>query len=121
MRHDLINKLVDLMTNPESEHRNGHESGECRVAGSTFDLGTFEVLVTYNGNEMHTSGHCGLQYLSIKQDEKNIIIRVLRRKGAFIKNDTVLDKGDHIGLKAWYDVWFSEVIAENKKPTPMNY
>lgn len=121
MRPDLLLKLVDLMTNPKSEHRNGHDTGESRVAGSTHELGTFEIVVNYSGPEMHTTGHCGMQYLTIKQDEKNITIRVLRRKGAFIKNDTVLDKGDHIGLKAWYDTWFSEVIAENKKPTPMNY
>lgn len=121
MRADLQDKLISLMTNPNSPYRNGHLSGECRVCGSTFELGTFEILVCYDGKEMHTSGHCGLQHLSIKQVEKEIVIRVVRRKGAFIKNDVKLAIDDTSGLKAWFVGWMEEIVAENKKPTPVGY
>lgn len=118
MRPDLLEKLVNLMTNPKSIHRHGHDTGECRVAGSTFALGTFEVLVNYEGKEMSTVGHCGQQHLSIKQDEKDITIRIVRRRGAFIKPDVKLTRNDHAGLLEWYQNWFNEVIADNRLPTP---
>lgn len=121
MRADLLVKLCELMTNPKSKLRNGHLSGECRVAGSTPELGTYEILVTYDGEEMNTTGHCSLQHLSIKQDEKHITIKVVRRKGAYIKPDVVLDRNDTKGLQEWYNAWFDEVIAENRRPTPINY
>ncbi|QDJ97305.1 hypothetical protein D9_0243 [Aeromonas phage D9] len=121
MREDLLNKLCSLMTDTKSEHRNGHESGECRVAGSTFELGTFEILVTFDGDEVHTSGHCGLQYLTISKTDRELTIKVVRRKGAFIKNDVKLMAHDTGGLIEWYNAWFAEVMAENKRPTPMNY
>ena len=112
MKPQFIEKLADLMTSPVSHYRVLPDHGSCRIAGSLPDVGTFELVASYEGDVMDIKGHCGPQYLTIVQEEKNMKIRVLRRNGAFIKNDTVLKADDKLGLIDWFQQWKLEVAKD---------
>lgn len=112
MKPEFIEKLAELMTNPSSNRRVLPDHGSCRIAGSLPDIGTFELVVSYEGDIMDIKGHCGSQYLTVVQNHDDMKIQVLRRGGAFIKNDVVLRKNDKFGLIDWFNQWKLEVAKE---------
>lgn len=112
MKSQFIEKLAELMCNPVSHYRVLHDHGSCRVAGSLPDVGTFELVVSYEGDVMDIKGHCGAQYLTIVQAGDQMKIQAVRRNGAFIKNDVILFKNDKFGLIDWFNQWKLDVAKE---------
>lgn len=113
MKPEFLTKLVDLLTNPKSKHRVLPHEGEFRLAGSTYHTGTFELVLKYEGDVMTLSGHCGRQYLTVTIEEDMFNFKVLRRQGAFIKNDTKIHRTDAQAIFDWMDKWMNvEVAAE---------
>ena len=125
MKQQHIDKLASLMTNEKSEFRmhisalNG--KGELRIGGSTFAVGTFELVAHYDGKEVSCSGHMGKQYVTITQvnnpeiDPNNqcFKVNITRRNGAFIRNDQYI-KAEESAVAKFFADWCVDVELDNK-------
>ncbi|MGL4614278.1 MAG: hypothetical protein ACRCVV_10370 [Shewanella sp.] len=122
MKQQHIDKLASLMTNEKSEFRmslNG--KGELRIGGSTFAVGTFELVAHYDGKEVSCSGHMGKQYMTITQVNNPEVdatkqcfkVNITRRNGAFIKNDQYIKMEERAVAKFFAD-WSYDVAEDNK-------
>lgn len=126
MKQQHIDKLASLMTNEKSEFRmhisalNG--KGELRIGGSTFAVGTFELVAHYDGKEVSCSGHMGKQYVTITQVNNPEIdsnkpcfkVNITRRNGAFIKNDQYI-KAEEYAVAKFFADWCVDVELDNKQ------
>ena len=112
MKPQFINKIADLMTNPKSEHRVLPDGGEFRLGGSTPDLGSFELTVTYEGDHMTLSGSIARQYISVTQQDGKYVAKFQRRQGGQVREPITLGLRDTAGFVKFLKNWTQDVIKE---------
>lgn len=112
MKPQFINKIAELMTNPKSEHRVLPDSGSFRLGGSTPQIGSFELTVTYEDDHMTLSGSVGRQYISVTQQDGKYIAKFQRRQGGQVREPIALGLRDQAGFVEFMKNWVQEVINE---------
>lgn len=84
MKAAYLEKIADLMTNPKSVHRVLPNQGEFRLGGSTEELGTFELCVSYEANEMTLTGYIDWQHINMVKKEDVYLAKFQRRMGGHV-------------------------------------
>lgn len=84
MKFEYLEKIADLMTNPKSHYRVLPNQGEFRLGGSTEELGTFELCVAFDGNEMSFTGYIDWQHINMIRKEDVYLAKFQRRMGGHV-------------------------------------
>lgn len=119
MKTHFIEKLADLMTNPKSAHRTLPAQGEYHLCGSTEGIGSFSILVKFDGDDIQCSGFAGRQYLTTHKNNNNYEFKLTRMKGGVVRGEDGRDKGimlvpvfDKDAMYRWFENWFREVSLD---------
>ncbi|WNV45788.1 hypothetical protein [Aeromonas phage AerS_266] len=109
MKLEFITKIADLMTNPKSKHRVMPNQGEFRVGGSTEALGTFELCVSFEGNEMSLTGYIDWQHITMTKKEDAYLAKFQRRMGGHVCEPITVGLTNKENFIAFMQDWVERV------------